>query len=151
MIASNKVSARIARFLSRLKPGRVQELGPGYDFLLEQIDRRRTELHAEDDTNLKSIARHLRSQTWGDSMLVEAFALAAEQAERILGVRLFNVQVLGALAMTEGKIAEMQTGEGKTLAAVPAVYVLALASGGVHVLTANDYLAKRDAAWMGDI
>ena len=65
-------------------------------------------------------------------------ALAAEMAERVLGMRLFDVQILGALVMADGKIAEMQTGEGKTLAAVPAVYALVLACGGVHVLTAND-------------
>ena len=77
-----------------------------------------------------------------------AAALAAEKA---LGLRPFDVQILGALAMAEGKIAEMQTGEGKTLAATLAVNVSRAVRLGVHVLTANDYLARRDAEWMGGI
>jgi preprotein translocase subunit SecA len=100
---------------------------------------------------LQVIARRLRNEAFNQDSTVEAMALAAEMSERILGLRLFDVQLVGALVMAEGKIAEMQTGEGKTLAAVPAVYLLALACGGVHVLTANDYLAKRDAGWMGPI
>jgi preprotein translocase subunit SecA len=79
---------------------------------------------------------------------IETFALAAVVAERVLGLRMFDVQILGALALQRGDIAEMQTGEGKTLAAVPAVICFALQGRGVHVLTANDYLARRDAAWM---
>ena len=83
--------------------------------------------------------------------VVETFALAAVVAERILGLRMFDVQILGALALQGGNVAEMQTGEGKTLAAVPAVIWFALHGRGVHVLTANDYLARRDAAWMRSI
>ena len=83
--------------------------------------------------------------------MVETFALAAVIAERVLGLRMFDVQILGALALQRGHIAEMQTGEGKTLAAVPAVVWYALSGRGVHVLTANDYLARRDARWMGGI
>jgi preprotein translocase subunit SecA len=146
-----ELSAKIIKFLSRLRPGSVREAGSSHDVVLLQINRLRAQLHQEDDSRLLDISRRLRGQSWDDNLLTEAFALAAEQAERILGLRMFDVQLLGALVMTEGKVAEMQTGEGKTLAAVPAVYVLALASGGVHVLTANDYLAKRDAGWMGQI
>ncbi len=83
--------------------------------------------------------------------ITQTFALAAEVAERLLGLRMFDVQLLGALAMQRGHIAEMQTGEGKTLAAVPAVVWFALHRRGVHVLTANDYLAQWDAAWMGPV
>ena len=88
----------------------------------------------------------LRSRPKDD--LVATFALTAIVAERLLGLRMFDVQILGALALRRGDIAEMQTGEGKTLAAVPAVVWFALQRRGVHVLTANDYLARRDAAWM---
>jgi preprotein translocase subunit SecA len=80
--------------------------------------------------------------------LVATFALTAVVAERLLRLRMFDVQILGALALQRGDIAEMQTGEGKTLAAVPAVVWFAMQGRGVHVLTANDYLARRDAAWM---
>jgi preprotein translocase subunit SecA len=80
--------------------------------------------------------------------LVATFALTAVIAERLLGLRMFDVQIRGALALQRGDIAEMQTGEGKTLAAVPAVIWFAMQHRGMHVLTANDYLARRDAAWM---
>ena len=80
--------------------------------------------------------------------VAETFALSAVVAERVLGLRMFDVQILGALALQRGDIAEMQTGEGKTLAAVPAVIWFAQQGRGVHVLTANDYLARRDASWM---
>ena len=80
--------------------------------------------------------------------LITAFALTTVVAERLLGLRMFDVQIRGALALQRGDIAEMQTGEGKTLAAVPAVVWFAMQGRGVHVLTANDYLARRDAAWM---
>jgi preprotein translocase subunit SecA len=86
-----------------------------------------------------------------DADAIETFALAAVIAARVLGLQMFDVQILGALAMHRGQIAEMQTGEGKTLAAVPAAIWYARQGRGVHVLTANDYLARRDAAWMRGI
>ena len=78
-------------------------------------------------------------------------ALAATAAFRVLGQDMYDVQLRGALALTRGSIAEMQTGEGKTLAAVPAISWFARRHRGVHVMTVNDYLARRDAAWMGGI
>jgi preprotein translocase subunit SecA len=83
--------------------------------------------------------------------LTEGIALATAAASRVLHLDMFNVQLQGALALAEGRIAEMQTGEGKTLTAVPAVAWLARSRRGVHVMTVNDYLARRDAAWMGGI
>ena len=83
--------------------------------------------------------------------LIDSIAMASLSLERVLGLRPFDVQITGALAMAEGKIAEMQTGEGKTLTAVMTAYELARQRGPVHVLTANDYLAKRDCEWMGDV
>ena len=84
-----------------------------------------------------------------DAILPEAFAVCREGSKRILGMRHFDVQMLGAMVLNAGKIAEMRTGEGKTLTATLAVYLNALAGRGVHVVTVNDYLAQRDAAWMG--
>jgi len=110
---------------------------------LQAINLRREELSSFTDEQLKS-AR-------GNADVVETFALTAVIAERILGLRMFDVQILGALALVRGHIVEMQTGEGKTLAAVPAVVWFALNGRGVHVLTANDYLARRDAMWVGGI
>src|SRR5215469_15476151 len=86
-----------------------------------------------------------------DDILVPAFATVREASKRTLGQRHFDVQLIGGMVLHEGRIAEMKTGEGKTLVATLAVYLNALASRGVHVVTVNDYLARRDAAWMGEI
>ncbi len=86
-----------------------------------------------------------------DDILPEAFAVVREGSKRVLGLRPFDVQLVGALALHRGMIAEMKTGEGKTLVAAIAVYLNALEGKGVHVVTVNDYLARRDAEWMGKI
>jgi len=86
-----------------------------------------------------------------DDLLPEAFAAVREAATRTLGQRHFDVQIMGGAALHGGNIAEMKTGEGKTLTAVLPAYLNALAGNGVHVVTVNDYLAKRDAEWMGRI
>ncbi len=83
-----------------------------------------------------------------DSLMPEAFAVVREVSKRVMGMRHFDVQLIGGIVLHEGKIAEMQTGEGKTLVATLAVYLNAISSKGVHVVTVNDYLAKRDANWM---
>ncbi len=84
-----------------------------------------------------------------DALLPEAFAVVREASKRILGMRHFDVQMIGGMVLHQGKIAEMRTGEGKTLVATLAVYLNALEGKGVHVVTVNDYLARRDASWMG--
>ena len=86
-----------------------------------------------------------------DAILPEAFALVRESAKRTLGQRHFDVQLLGGIALYKGGIAEMKTGEGKTLVATLPAYLVALEGRGVHVITVNDYLSRRDAAWMGEI
>src|SRR5678816_3480237 len=86
-----------------------------------------------------------------DDILVPAFATCREAAKRTLGQRHFDVQLIGGMILHEGRIAEMKTGEGKTLVATLAVYLNALAGKGVHVVTVNDYLARRDSGWMGQI
>jgi len=86
-----------------------------------------------------------------DQLLPEAFAVSREAAKRVLGQRAFDTQVMGGITLHQGNIAEMKTGEGKTLAATMPVYLNALSGKGVHVVTVNDYLAKRDAEWMGQV
>src|ERR1700722_4476883 len=86
-----------------------------------------------------------------DDLLPEAFAVVREAGKRTLGQRHFDVQMVGGMVLHDGKIAEMKTGEGKTLVATLPVYLNALAGGGVHVVTVNDYLARRDSEWMGQI
>ena len=86
-----------------------------------------------------------------DALLPEAFAVVREGSKRVMKMRHFDVQMMGGIALHQGKIAEMRTGEGKTLTATLAVYLNALSGKGVHVVTVNDYLAQRDAEWMGRV
>ena len=86
-----------------------------------------------------------------DDLLIEAFAVVREVSMRILQMRHFDVQLIGGVVLHQGKIAEMKTGEGKTLAATLPAYLNALTEKGVHIVTVNDYLAKRDTEWMGPI
>jgi len=86
-----------------------------------------------------------------DAILPEAFAVCREAGKRTLGMRHFDVQLIGGMVLHQGKIAEMKTGEGKTLVATLAAYLNALTGRGVHVVTVNDYLARRDSEWMGQI
>ncbi|MGM9557993.1 MAG: DEAD/DEAH box helicase, partial [Oscillospiraceae bacterium] len=86
-----------------------------------------------------------------DDILPEAFAVCREAADRVLGMRPYRVQVIGGIVLHQGRIAEMKTGEGKTLVAILPAYLNALTGDGVHIVTVNDYLAKRDAEWMGKV
>ncbi len=108
-----------------------------------------------DDKALKEYSKEFKKKvaagTFEEEFVAEAFALVRESARRTLRERHFDVQLLGGLVLHEGKIAEMMTGEGKTLTATLAVYTNALHGKGVHVITVNDYLAKRDTVWMGQI
>jgi preprotein translocase subunit SecA len=125
----------------------IQKLfgSPGsFESEIPNINAHRDALSAAGNDELKEAVESSGS-------LVETIAVAAVVAERVLGHRMFDVQLQGALALAQGRIAEMQTGEGKTLAAVPAIAWLARTRLGVHVMTANDYLARRDAAWMGPV
>ena len=98
-----------------------------------------------------ALRKQLADGTPLDDLLVPAFATVREAAKRTLGQRHFDVQLVGGMVLHQGKISEMKTGEGKTLVATLPVYLNALTGRGVHVVTVNDYLAKRDAEWMGAI
>ncbi|MEO8627044.1 MAG: preprotein translocase subunit SecA [Betaproteobacteria bacterium] len=106
-----------------------------------------TELQAKTD----EFKRRLAAGETLDAILPEAFAVVREVSKRVLSMRHFDVQLIGGMVLHYGKIAEMRTGEGKTLMATLPAYLNALSGGGVHVVTVNDYLAQRDAAWMGEI
>jgi len=114
------------------------------DEQIRRINHRRVELAGATDEDLRKIGKQ-------SSDLLETVAVTAVVAARVLGLVMFDVQLHGALTLANGKIAEMQTGEGKTLAAVPAIVWYGRQGRGVHVMTANDYLARRDAEWMGGI
>lgn len=122
--------------------------------LLGQIRKEEKELASKSDSALKDLAAALRARAEReplDNLLVSTFALGSEVASRTIGQRPYDVQVLGGVAIHRGNIAEMKTGEGKTLAAVLPVALNAFSRKGVHVVTVNDYLASRDANWMGPI
>jgi preprotein translocase subunit SecA len=122
---------------------------------VEAINALEDQLAALSDADLRARTEVFRKEVAEgrslDDLLVPAFATVREAAKRTLGQRHFDVQLVGGMVLHEGKIAEMKTGEGKTLVATLAVYLNALAGRGVHVVTVNDYLAKRDAEWMGQI
>ena len=122
---------------------------------IEEINALETEIRKLSDQDLKNESGKLKKMAQGgedlDLLLPRAFALVREAAKRTLGQRHFDVQLMGGMALHQGKIAEMATGEGKTLAATAPVYLNALAGKGVHVVTVNEYLAKRDTVWMGQI
>ena len=99
----------------------------------------------------EELRRRLEGEEDLDDLLPEAFALVREAAKRTIGQRHFDVQVMGAVALHQGSIAEMKTGEGKTLVSTMPAYLNALGGKGVHLVTVNDYLAKRDSEWMGPI
>ncbi len=118
---------------------KINALEPTYEKMDEEELKKQTDLFRERYANGESL----------DSMLPEAFAVTREASKRVLGMRHFDVQLIGAMALHEGHIAEMKTGEGKTLVSTLAGYLNAIAGKGVHIVTVNDYLAKRDSEWMG--
>jgi preprotein translocase subunit SecA len=123
--------------------------------VVHQINALEPEISALSDSGLQArtpeLKKRLSEGASLEQILPEAFAVVREASKRVLGMRHFDVQLLGGLALHEGKISEMKTGEGKTLVATLPVYLNALAGKGVHVITVNDYLAKRDSQWMGQV
>src|SRR5439155_23980448 len=131
------------RKLKRVQPlvQRFSSLEPDFLRLSDQQLR---------DKTTEYRGRYLAGETL-DELLPEAFAAVREAARRTIGQRHYDVQLLGGIVLHTGKIAEMRTGEGKTLVATLPAYLNALAGDGVHVVTVNDYLAKRDSEWMGPV
>jgi preprotein translocase subunit SecA len=130
------------------------DLTPYYERLTE-IKNFQAQLKKKTDQQLKAISEKIIAQAREgrtlDSLSGEAYALISEAIDRVLKLRTFDTQFIGAIVMHQGKIAEMPTGEGKTLTAVFPAYLNALTGNGVHILTFNDYLARRDAEWMGPV
>ncbi|MFA7665274.1 MAG: preprotein translocase subunit SecA, partial [Burkholderiaceae bacterium] len=143
----------IQTFLTRIFGSRNQRVLKGYRKTVAQINALEPALQALDDAQLTAKTDEFRQRIAAgetvDALLPEAFAVCREAAQRVLGMRHFDVQLIGGMVLHSGRIAEMRTGEGKTLTATLAVYLNALAGKGVHVVTVNDYLASRDAEWMG--
>ena len=142
----------LIRLLDRWRGRRVAYGAAEYESRLRAITERGVELRAQSDFALKELAARLHDKARaGEDVLTAVFALACEAAHRRVGMRPFDVQVVGGLAIHEGQLVEMQTGEGKTLVAVLPACLDAMSGLSVHVVTFNDYLARRDARWMGPI
>ncbi|NLB60985.1 MAG: preprotein translocase subunit SecA [Clostridiales bacterium] len=137
--------------LGNTSESKLKKLRP----LLAKINALEPEIEALSDIELKNKTAEFKNRLNNgeklDDLLVEAFAVVREASKRTVGMRPFDVQMLGAAVLHQGRIAEMKTGEGKTLVAVMPTYLNALTGKGVFVITSNDYLAKRDAQWMGKI
>src|SRR4051812_23238465 len=123
--------------------------------LIQEINSFEASMQALSDADLSALTAKFRERLVAgetlDDVLPEAFAAVREASVRASGKRHFDVQLMGGIALHRGKIAQMSTGEGKTLVATLAAYLNALAGQGVHVITVNDYLSRRDATWMGEI
>jgi len=137
---------------------RVQEHVQPFEEELERLKRERTEMAAGEQRDRKDdeIERakkrlHDEQQTILDELLVEAFAVVREGSKRVLEMRPFDVQLMGAMVLHEGKVAEMKTGEGKTLTATLPLYLNALTGHGVQLVTTNDFLVRWQAEWMGQL
>src|SRR6266446_2737287 len=137
------VGTQNERELKRLRP------------LVAEIGALEPSIQALSDDQLRAKTAEFRARIAQgetlDDLLVEAFAVVREAGKRVLNMRHFDVQLIGGAVLHKGKIAEMKTGEGKTLVATLPAYLNALSGRGVHVVTVNDYLAKRDSEWMGRI
>lgn len=145
----------MVNFLTKIFGSRNDRLIRQYRRKVAVINKLEPEMKALTDEQLKAKTVEFRQRLADgatlDSLLPEAFAVVREASFRVLGMRHFDVQLIGGMVLNDNKIAEMRTGEGKTLTATLAVYLNALPGKGAHVVTVNDYLASRDAAWMGKV
>ncbi|HQU48674.1 MAG TPA: preprotein translocase subunit SecA, partial [Casimicrobiaceae bacterium] len=145
----------ISNILTRVFGSRNERLLKQYTSVVRRINALEPSISALDDAALRAKTDEFRARVAAgeslDDVLPEAFAVVREAGRRTLGMRHFDVQLIGGMALHHGKIAEMRTGEGKTLVATLPSYLNALAGKGVHIVTVNDYLAQRDADWMGRI
>ena len=142
-------------FLTKIFGSRNDRLLKGYRKTVERINSLEKGLEALSEEQLKAKTTEFKERISKgeslDALLPEAFAVVREASKRVMKMRHFDVQLVGGMALHDGKISEMRTGEGKTLTATLPVYLNALAGKGVHVVTVNDYLASRDAKWMGKL
>jgi preprotein translocase subunit SecA len=145
------LGALLRRILGTSKEREIRRLEPLLD-AVRAHDRRCTAMsNAELRRQTGLLKERLSQGATLDELLPEAFSVVRETAKRVTGMRPFDVQILGGIVLHRGQIAEMTTGEGKTLVATMPLYLNALAGKGAHLVTVNDYLARRDSEWMGPI
>ena len=147
--------AMFAGFEKMLKGDPAEKTQKRYAQRVDAVNALASKMKALSDEELRAKTSEFREKlargATEDDLLVEAFAVVREAADRVLGLRPFDVQLVGGMILHEGQIAEMRTGEGKTLVSALPAYLNALSGQGVHVVTVNDYLARRDAEWIGQI
>src|SRR5690606_34504006 len=152
-VHSQLAFSMINKLLTRVFGSRNERLLRQLDRIVARINALEPEMQKLSDDQLKAKTPEFQQRIANgeplDKILPEAFAVCREASSRVLGMRHYDVQMIGGMVLHMGKIAEMRTGEGKTLVATLPVYLNALEGKGVHVVTVNDYLARRDAAWMG--
>ena len=145
----------INKILSKIVGSRNDRLVKKLSKTVENINALEVDMQALSDEQLREKTQEFKAryaeQKSLDDLLVEAFAVMREASVRVLGLRHHDVQLIGGMVLNDGNIAEMGTGEGKTLVATLPAYLNALSGKGVHVVTVNDYLAERDAQWMGKV
>lgn len=146
----------ITNLLKKIFGSRNDRLLKKYKEVVKKINNLEADLEKLSDEQLRNKTeefkkRHQQQNESLDSILPEAFAVVREASKRVLGLRHFDVQLIGGMVLHNGKIAEMRTGEGKTLVSTLPAYLNAISGKGVHIITVNDYLAQRDAEWMGQI
>ena len=145
----------ISNILTRIFGSRNERLLKQYGQTVQEVNALEPAIAALSDEELKGKTAELKGRVAAgeelDAVLPEAFAVVREAGKRALSMRHFDVQLMGGMALHNGKISEMRTGEGKTLVATLPAYLNALTGKGVHIVTVNDYLAQRDADWMGRI
>ena len=144
----------ITNLIKKIFPDNNEKFINKNSHLLIKINEQESKLINLSDEELSEYSRQLLSSnntSTNEELIVKSFSIVREASKRFLGMRHFDVQILGGLALNEGNIAEMKTGEGKTLVATLPSYLNAISDNKVHVVTVNDYLAKRDAIWMGQV
>ncbi|WP_397533523.1 preprotein translocase subunit SecA [Roseateles sp.] len=145
----------LPKLLTQIFGSRNERLLKGYRRVVQQINALEPQFEALDDVGLRAKTEEFKQRVAAgeslDAILPEAFAVCREGSKRALKMRHFDVQLIGGMVLNSGNVAEMRTGEGKTLMATLPVYLNALTGKGVHVVTVNDYLARRDAEWMGKL
>lgn len=145
----------VSKFFSKIFGSRNERFLKGLSKIVGQVNQHEVDIAKLNDEALQAKTTEFRQRLADgqsiDELLPEAFSVVREAGKRVLGMRHFDVQLIGGMVLNDGKIAEMKTGEGKTLVATLAVYLNALEGEGVHVVTVNDYLAQRDSAWMSQL
>ena len=143
----------LGKITKKVFGSRNDRLIRNYQKIVTRINALEPEMQGLSDTQLQAKTDEFRKRSNDgedlDDLLPECFAVVREASQRVLGMRPYDVQLIGAMVLNDGNIAEMRTGEGKTLMATLAVYLNAMSGDSVHVITVNDYLATRDSEWMG--